>query len=165
MGSTVADSESKSSFGLAALIEDSKQPDPLCSPAELASILRHQLAGRLQTDLAPKLVRDTFTSTNRDDGALDTFDDLFRHPRPPIEILAAVKSFAKKSQRPTHRKLPPEVAGVVYYLAIAAAIVRHGRRLTRLSDDELRQGFSCMLAYQWIDVGTRSSLKKAQEQI
>ena len=73
--------------------------------------------------------------------------ELLEEPNPALEPLIALKDSAK---RRTRESFPPEVALLIYYGSIAAAMVRCGRRITRLRDDDLRHGFMWAIQQPWV---------------
>ncbi len=126
----------------------------LWSQEELGAVLRHQMLtpldvdlGRLDADAAAQMR----TLTRPDDPRTPRFADLLFHDRPPLGLLQRTKEFAKSSRSHPDSPLPVEVATVLYFAAIAAAMVRWGRRITRQGDAALRGGFEWGAALSWID--------------
>jgi len=78
---------------------------------------------------------------------VQTARQLLEDSNPPIELLLAVKDFSK---RPRRGLFPPEISLLLYYGTIAAAMVKCGKRITTLRDDELRNGFSWAIKEQWV---------------
>jgi RNA polymerase sigma factor (sigma-70 family) len=72
---------------------------------------------------------------------LRTLGDLLAHPCPPLALLDEFRMVAKRF-REEGGLVPAEVATVFYYVAIAAALARHGARISKLDDDDLRKGFA-----------------------
>jgi hypothetical protein len=72
---------------------------------------------------------------------------LLECPRPDVEVLVAMKTLAKRRQRDL---FPPEMALLLYYGSIAAAMVRCGQRITRLRDEDLRNGFTWAIKQPWV---------------
>jgi len=137
--------------------------ESLWEPDELAGILRHQLAAPLDFDLS-RVDEEASRQATAWDAASPgqgSFGDLLRHPRPPLELLEAVKRFAKASRGHPDHPLPDEIATVLYLLAIAAALVKHGVRLTRLDDEALRPSIEWALAQPWLDPLVREVLTTA----
>ncbi len=73
--------------------------------------------------------------------------ELLESQNPPMALLTAVKALAKR--RPKN-VFPPEMALLLYYGSIAAAMVRCGQRISKLRDDDLRNGFSWAIKEQWV---------------
>ena len=131
---------------------------------ELGAILRHQLSTPMQVDLInierglSLKVRNLAESL---DLTLKSFGDLLAHPNPPVELLKVTKDFAKACRLSSHGSMPCEVASVLYFASIAAALVRCRRRITGLSNDALSDGFRWTLARPWLDEPTRALTEEA----
>ncbi len=128
------------------------------SSADLGPIFQHQLRAPLSfdlKDLARSRHRSVEDLSRVPDGApLVTFADALFHPHPPVELLGAIKAFAKASGDEQRGMLPQEVATMLYYLSIVAALVHCGRRITSLSDAALRKGVEWAMGQSWIDERT-----------
>jgi hypothetical protein len=57
------------------------------------------------------------------------------------------------------------VAAALYYASIAAALARLDRRISRLSDTELRRGFQWAKDRPWTDAATRALLEAASQKL
>ena len=133
---------------------------------ELGDILRHQLRAPLLFDLgkltpAGEVELRQFAHAG---GRIESFGDLLHHRAPPVELLVLVKEFAK-SGRTGHGSLPREIATLLYYASIAAALVRQGRRITRMEDAGLREGLRWAVGQPWVDEPTRQVLREAIEKL
>ena len=91
---------------------------------------------------------------------LKSFGDLLAHPHPPVELLKVTKDFAKACRLSPRGALPKEIATVLYFASIAAAMVRCRRRITGLSDADLADGLRWTLARPWLDAPTRSLIEE-----
>ena len=87
--------------------------------------------------------------------------NLLAFPNPPVELLEITKEFAKTCRQNPHSPMPQEIASVLYFTSIAAALVRCNRRITGLSDEVLAEGFSWTLAQPWLDAPTRSLIEES----
>jgi hypothetical protein len=128
---------------------DADQEHPW-EPGELAAILRHQLSvplaldlGAVASDALPELAGGRITWSV-------TFGALLQHPDPPLEMLKQVKGFAKSS-RQAGGSLPPEVATVLYFASITAALVHARQRISELDQAGLRRGMEWVLSQAWVD--------------
>jgi hypothetical protein len=92
---------------------------------------------------------------------LRSFDDLFHHPAPPIELLELVKDFAKANLDHPESGLPGEIAAALYYTSIAAALVRLDARISQLPDADLQRGLRSILEQAWLDERTKELLAQA----
>src|SRR5206468_3470867 len=79
-----------------------------------------------------------------------TFRELYESPDPPLKLLELTKLFAKANQDVPESPIPRQIAVVLYYLSIAAALTRCGKRITSLSDAALEKGFKWALRQQWV---------------
>jgi hypothetical protein len=153
---------------LASLLAAGEEGHYLWRPEELAAIFRHQMAAPIMVDLG------TFDASSAErlqrEGAqrgllLKSFSDLFLHPTPPLELLTLIKDFAKANRDHPGSALPPEIAAALYYVSLAAALVRLDRRISSLSDADLRRGLQLTLQQGWLDLPTRELLARALEKI
>ena len=157
------DAEMHRSMALGRVIGASREPGGW-REEELDKILRHQLAAPLAADLgspAIKAAADVPTGM----GWCATFRDLFEHPKPPLALLEQVKTFAKKCQGKPNGPLPAEVALVLYYGCIAAALLRHGRKMTELDSEAILGGTCWALGCPWLDDSMRRLFEEARGQL
>lgn len=149
---------------LAKMLDFGAGQEPLWTNGELGAILRHQMDALLEPDLGKvhPAIRDQKRALTTGNGKpIGTFGDLFRTPHPPLELLEATKRFAKYSR--THEEsLPAEIATALYYLAIAAALTKCGRRITALDDQALQHGLDWVRQHMWLDENSRTVLDEAR---
>jgi RNA polymerase sigma-70 factor (ECF subfamily) len=126
-----------------------------------AALLRHLLAAPLPFD-DDKADGD---ATDRTQGLSDggarawrCLGELLHDPQPSLELLERVKDFAKDNGTDPESPLPREVATLVYYASIAAALARGGRRISRQDEGSLRWGFEWGRDQPWVDEATRAVL-------
>src|ERR1700722_6171663 len=103
---------------------------------ELAKILRAQLRAPLLSSLKPKAseIHDLVAEARSSDSPLpETVGELLVHPNPPLSLLRLAKDFAKSSDSGSD-PVPPAVATALYTSVIAAALARHGKRISALDD-------------------------------
>jgi hypothetical protein len=62
-------------------------------------------------------------------------------------------------------QLAPEVNLVLYFAAAAVAWLRHGERITHLSDWELCDGLQWAVEQPWIDESTRDVLTQGRAKL
>jgi hypothetical protein len=120
---------------------------------ELGEILRHQLQAPLMFDFGPLGTgdaRDASFAQHLEGEQVSNFSALFLHPHPPLMLLRLTKRFAKTSDRRDANPLPAEVATVLYYAAIVAALLRHGERISRVSNHTLHDGVAWVLRQEWV---------------
>jgi hypothetical protein len=97
--------------------------------------------------------------------SLKSFSDLFEHPAPPIELLEAVKDFAKANLDHPESGLPGEIAAALYYTSIAAALVHLDSRISQLTDADLRRGLLWVMEQAWVDEATKKLLTQALKKL
>ncbi len=135
-------------------------------PEELHDILAFQLSAPLEFELehADRRLSTHFKSLSRaGQPPPRTLGELFRHLQPPVALLNLAKDYAKAAQKQPASGIPKNVALVLYYLSLAAALVRRGRRITQLNDSELRQGFDWALSQPWLVEEARTLLAEGRQ--
>src|SRR5580700_7511963 len=149
---------------LAAFLAAGEESARLWQPEELGAIFRHQMSAPILVDLGgfdPATAARLKTLTHAQSLLLTSFLDLFLHPVPPIELLTLTKDFAKGNMDQPDSSLPNEVAAVLYYLSIAAAYVRLGRRISQLSDAEFKRGLEWCKGKPWVEAPLQRLLDEA----
>jgi hypothetical protein len=128
-------------------------PEPWL-PQELRAVLSHELnkpvrfeLGGLDSGVGARVK----TLAEAEGLVLKSLAELFLHPHPPLELLRLMKDFAKVHQSHPESSLPPAVAQMLYYASIAAALVRHEVRISRLDDSQLREGLAWASQQEWND--------------
>ncbi|MFA5204564.1 MAG: hypothetical protein WC708_09205 [Lentisphaeria bacterium] len=162
------DADRDGAHRLASLMDLESAATPLWTAAELGAVFRHQMSAPVQLDLggvAPNLVPKLRFLCEAQGLLLNSFDDLFRHPHPPVELFEIVKKWARRNRQNPAAALPKEVATALYYGSIAAALVRCQRQISRLGDPALKQGLDWMLAQQWITDPVRSLCQEARSML
>ena len=125
--------------------------------AQLSRMWQDQIEAPIRFEskfLTPEMTAKLVDSAARGVAIPDRFSTLFTRADPPIELLEYAKALAKAVR---HRPDTPadKIATVLYYCAIAAALVRCGRRITELDDAALDFGINWVLEQNWIDTPTR----------
>lgn len=131
---------------------------------ELAQVFEHQLKAPLRLGLVedgPTMKSAGPVLGAEERLALDTFEKVLFHPRPPVEVLRLIKEFAKAHLVAWPVHLPEEVAGILYYGTIAVGLVKCGERISRLTNQELRFGMNWALAIDWLDPRLKTVLQTA----
>jgi len=126
--------------------------------ADLAAILQMQLRAPLLGTLKPTAseIQKIMEREHLPGSALpQTVRELLVHPHPPLSLLRRAKDFAKTADSGKD-PLPPLVATALYLSAIAAAFVRHSKRVTTMNDTELRGSLQWITEQAWIDPSLRT---------
>ena len=110
--------------------------------ADAADILRHQLAAPLLPDLATSSGAEPVRLESLVRGRLgaESFVRQLTFITPSLELLIAIKQFGRQLRDAPESPLQGSPATVLYYAAIAAALIRCKERITRLLDADLRAG-------------------------
>jgi hypothetical protein len=140
----------------------------LWEPNELAAMFRDQMDSAVVFDLESydKNLTAKLKCLMSAQGLLvRSFGDLLRHPHPPLDLLQVTKDFAKRNRDSQESLIPPEIADALYFLAIAAALVKCGERITRLADVPLQNGFVWVEAQAWIDNESKVIVREARRVI
>jgi hypothetical protein len=153
---------------LAAFLAAGAERARLWQPEELGAIFRHQMSAPILVDLGgfdPATAGRLRTLSDAQNLLLKSFLDLFLHPVPPVELLTLTKDFAKGNMDHPESSLPNEVAAVLYYASIAAALVRLDRRISQLSDAELKRGLSWAKGQPWVEQQIQQLLGAALQKL
>jgi hypothetical protein len=129
---------------LARLLEMNTVPDPPASWGNSAAILRHQLAAPLLPDLliVPGAQEHRLRQLINARPGVQSFADQLTHLYPSQELLEAIKNFARQVRDDPANPLHGAPANALYFAAIAAALLRCDIRISKLSNTELREGFT-----------------------
>ncbi len=139
-----------------------------CVRGELGAILRHQLATPLYIGLAyldPSEARRIEKQASTGDLLLTSLHDLLYSEAPPLTLLMAAKSYAKRSRLGCGAMLPKEVASVLYFASIAVALVRCQEPISSLSTERVLMGLGWSLGQTWLDAELRVLLKECRDMI
>jgi hypothetical protein len=153
---------------LAAFMAAGDEHARLWRPDELEALFRHQLAAPILVDLGgydPVTANRLKTLCSAQNLVLKSFLELFTHPVPPLELLTLTKEFAKTNMDHPDSSLPKEVAAVLYYTSIAAAMVRLDRRISQLGDSELERALKWAKEQRWVDRPIRELLGQALQKL
>ena len=153
---------------LATLMATGEERADLWRPEELAAIYRHQMSAPVMVDLGafdPRTATRLRTLGEAQGLLLRSFDDLFHHPAPPIELLELVKDFAKANLDHPESGLPREIAAALYYASIAAALVRLDARISQLPDADLQRGLRWAMGQAWLDEKAKELLTQASGKV
>lgn len=153
---------------LSALMASGDERGPLWRPDELAAMFRHQMSAPVLMDLGgfdPGTASQLKALTAAQGLLLSSFADLFNHPNPPLKLLQLVKDFSKANLDHPESGLPREIAAALYYVSIAAALVRLDKRISQLPDADLQRGLRLTQAHAWLDERTKSLLAEALKKI
>ena len=134
----------------------------LWNEAELADVLRHQLDAPLLFDLGRLGRAGAVDELAREIGS---FRGLLLHGAPPLDLLVLAKEYGKSAVAQPDSPVPAEVGTLLYYATIAAALLRLGRRITRMGDADLLGGLDWALRQPWVDADARALIGDAAARI
>lgn len=152
------------SHRLARVLQLYDEPQRKYSETELRDIFQYQMVQPVTADLSelgPLVAGQVRLLADSQRLLLKSFADLLNHPSPPLELLVLTKDFAKANREAAGSFLPKDVATVLYYAAIAVALVRCYKRITELKSDQLAQGLTWAVRRPWIDAPTREIFDRA----
>lgn len=131
---------------------------------EYSAILEHQLAASLETELVgiDSQIESKLEAWRRlTKHPLKQFSDLLAHPQPPMELLNTAKRFAKRAKASADGFLPDEVATVLYFVFIAAGMVRGGAQISRMEREKLQRGLMWAAGQDWVAPPIKSVVEEA----
>jgi hypothetical protein len=143
---------------LAKLLDPGNDAPTIYHGADPAVILRDQLQAPLSEELSSSIAGARIPPMELEP-TVQTFDDLFHDPHPPIDALKRAKDYAKAC-RSNRELLPPEVATVLYYAALTAARVHLKENITQLAEAEYREGLQWAIAQPWVDEKTKGLFRE-----
>jgi hypothetical protein len=125
------------------------------SPSQLALLMGLDETQSLWSEddnaaMVHHLLDSPIPDTSNSSTATQTFGQLLAAPHPDVEHLRKVKEFAKSCRTNSQSGLPEDIATVLYYAAIAAAKLRCGHAISRLSVVEFRDGINWALTRDWL---------------
>ena len=153
---------------LAALMSTSDESSPLWGADELAALFRHQMSAPVLMDLGsfdPRTATQLKTVAEAQGLLLSSFSDLFNHTTPPLQLLQLVKDFAKANMDHPESGLPREIATALYYISIAAALMRLDKRISQLPDADLQRGLRWAQEQRWLDEKTKGLIAAALKKL
>ena len=92
-----------------------------------------------------------------------TIEELVRNPDSDVALLRKIKEYGKKLSDNAGVKSESHAAIVIYYAAIASALVFHDKRITKFSYKDLGDYFHRFDKEKWIPEGLRSLFSRAAE--
>ena len=126
---------------------------PICPDTVKAELLRDRLANHLPSQgLAGRQLlaclrdlRDILVSSIG-----ESIERVLLAPETPIEALRRVKEYGASLSRSAQSEAERDTANVIYYGAIASALVFHGRRITQFKLEDLELAFTTLSDLSWL---------------
>jgi hypothetical protein len=122
----------------------------------------HRLVGRWDLVQIDPAVADGPTPDTPDPDFASVLD-LMEKSAPPITALVRLKDFGLVQAYSPQSFLPREIGTMLYYLAVALALVRLDRRITSDDDSALREGFRWCLRQVWLDGASAAVIRSGLE--
>jgi len=132
------------------------------TPAEIA---REMLASKLPLDpdasdslpaILNRACKDLLALSHR------TISDLLLHPNTDLAVIKTLKDYGKELVRLRRRETEQAAATVIYYAAIASALVFHRQKITDHSYPKLRKAYAKLGETPWIPSRLKNLFRKAQ---
>jgi hypothetical protein len=108
----------------------------------------------------PSLLQQVYGDTSRLEG--QSLYKLLLEPSTAIHDLITAKELAKRKVSKAQTQAEKEVAGTVYYAAIAAGVAFHGEKITQHSYQQLETSLESLLTINWIFTDIKDLLKAAK---
>ena len=97
------------------------------------------------------------------DVAGQTLSQLLLSPQTDLAVIRTLKDYAKALSRRGAHEPEHAAAIVIYYAAIASALVFHGQKITRHSYETLREAFSQLVEKNWLPTEAKELFRKGEE--
>ncbi|MGA2254484.1 MAG: hypothetical protein ABSG53_07480 [Thermoguttaceae bacterium] len=152
---------------LACLLSVRGTPEWNWQPAELGELLRHCLATSVGEYLKSIAHSPDFAADSPSECAAVgmTLGELFQSADPPLGLLIAVKRAARRLMNPGTSDMPVEVHHLIYLASIAAAMVRHGEKISKSSSEVLRVAWERLAEESYVDDWLRRLFATAVERL
>ncbi len=149
------------------LIDDLTSANNLWSDRDLPGLWTHlvsQPIGDFMKEVSPHLVEHFGRLLSDDQAPISNLVTLWIHPRPPLELLQALKLFAlqhDESQGKQHQsELPPRFYEALYLATVATTKLRLGIDIAADTPTALRGRVGHALHWHWCDDITRDVLSE-----
>jgi len=93
-----------------------------------------------------------------------SFKEPLLDPETDPLVLRAIKDLHKQRAESAATELEREVAAIIYYAAIASALVHHNIRITKFSYKDLGQSFAELRESKWLSSDIENLFGNAREQ-
>ena len=149
-------------------VHSNRETQSVESDQDLArlELLRDMLAGKMPLDrvvaqalpkVLSQLCEDIRPFTD------DSFGLLLTDPDTDLSVIKQIKAYHKGLAKHVKSKPERDVIAVLYYTAIASALVYHRERITSFSNEHLRRAFMKYNGYGWLTQELRSLFLKASD--
>lgn len=125
--------------------------------ADIGAMVDHFLKLPLKECASMPLLDSTWKS--------QTVGYLLSSEDPPIDLLKAVKNSGRSLIKDEDEPTPSEVGAYFYFVAIAAALVRHDVNISKSPSSVLRTGINRLLQRKWLSDEVTSTLTVAMQKL
>ena len=132
---------------------------PECPDQAKADQLRDYLADKLPVMESPLC---SFQNTLRS-AMGDPIEGYLFYPQVDLSTIKAIKAYGARLGRTANSKMQKEPAHVIYYAAIAVALVIHQQRITEFTLDALARSFGQLSGLPWMTSKLRTLFQDAIE--
>lgn len=142
------------------------EPRPSEDRQSKEELLRHHLAESLPMDAGlARVLPGIFTAVCEKlrPFAGCSFGELLTDPRTDLLVIETIKDLHKHQAESVPSGPAQEVATIIYYAAIAVALVHHDARITKLSYESLSQSLDELSRYDWLPADMRQLFDKAHK--
>ncbi|MGA2254223.1 MAG: hypothetical protein ABSG53_06130 [Thermoguttaceae bacterium] len=152
---------------LASLLSVRGTPEGNWQPTELGDMLRDCLAAPASEYFGSLGQSAEFAADSPSEcAAVDmTLGELFQCAGPPLGLLIAVKQGARRLMSPGASDMPSEIHRLIYFASIAAAMVRHGERISKSSPQVLRGAWQWLAAESYAGESLQALFEAARERL
>ena len=95
--------------------------------------------------------------------ASEPIGKLLLNPKTELKLIKQVKAYAKSLSKNAQGESEYQTASMIYYCALAHALVFHNKKITRYTYDELGESFSYLTRETWIPNDLLGLLTKAKQ--
>jgi len=139
-----------------------------CSSEELATLLLHQLSVPVAFDLGglnETMAREIEVFCSAEELTGQSLGALFAHAHPPVRLFELIKCYAKACRQDLDSPIPEEIAVVLYFASVGAALLKCRKRITTLDNASLKKGLAQVLEQPWLNPSLRSLLEETLEHL
>jgi hypothetical protein len=134
-------------------IESEEKTDSTISDQQKILLLKSYLSDTLPLSSQilqslPVLMQQIYSETSRLEG--QSLYELLLDPNTELNHLKVTKALAKKKVNNAHTREEKEVAEILYYATIAAAVAHHNEIISKNSYRKLKKSFEYLLSKVWI---------------
>lgn len=91
----------------------------------------------------------------------ESIRNLLTNSKTDKELIEKIKKQGKRLSQATSEEIEHETANVIYYAAIASALVYHDEKITQFCYEDMEGAFSVFVETEWISNDLKELFKKA----